>query len=170
MSRPLTALLAAIATLCLPGCGDDVPAGDDPHRRTIEIYTEIIPAVATYQRSDLASEESLEDVVYVVEREGVSISLEVQIDVVNALSDWAEIRFIDELDEAIDSGEPHQPVRANSVLVGLGAVPDGPTSVAVMADRYEYADELITFELELSRRGGEWQLERPIEGDRVTLN
>lgn len=169
MSRPLTTLFVVTAALSFVACGNGTTSADDPHRRNVDIYTEVIPAVATYQRPDLAAEDSLDVVVYVVEREGVAISLEVQIDVVNALAEWAEIRFIDELDEAIDNSEPHQPVRANSVLVGLGAIPDGPTSVTMMADRYEYADELIAFELELNRRGGEWELERPIEGERVTL-
>lgn len=170
MSRPLTALFATIAVLCLPSCTDDASPGEDPQRRAVEIYTAIIPPVATYERSDLSVDEPLDVVVYIVERENVSIGLEVQIDIVNALSDWADIRFIDEFDEAIDTGAENQPVRANSVLVGLGSIPDGTTSVTMGADRYEYADELLTFELELRRRAGEWTLTEPIEGTRISLN
>jgi hypothetical protein len=108
-------------------------------------------------------------VVYVSPRGEVDIVLEVQLGVVIALEDWATIRFIDEFEEAIDGGQDHQPVRDGGVLVGLGEVSDGTTSARVVADRYEQADELVSFDLTLHRSGGEWTVDEPIEGTHVNL-
>ena len=165
--RSLTALVA-LATFSVAACADDDP--DDPNQRRIDIYSAVIPPVATHERPDLTVDEPLDVVVYVAPRENVDINIDVQVGVVHALEDWADIRFIDEFEEAIDPAEPRQPVRDGSVLIGLGAIPDGPSSVQVTADRYEFADELTTFEIELRRRGGEWSIVEPIDATRITLN
>ena len=167
MKRSLLALVA-LATVSVTACTDDDP--DDPNQRRIDIYSAVIERVATYERPDLTVDEPLDVVVYVAPRENVDINIDVQVGVIHSLEDWADLRFIDEFEEAIDPGDPNQPVRDGSVLIGLGAIPDGPSSVSVLADRYEYADELTTFEIDLRRRAGEWSIIDPIEVTRITLN
>ncbi|MFP4512722.1 MAG: hypothetical protein ACLFRV_07225 [Acidimicrobiales bacterium] len=167
--KPLLLALVAIATFPVASCADDTSTAENPNQRLIDIYGEVIPAVATHQRPDLPDDEPLDLIVYVTPRENVDINVDVQVGLVNALDEWADIRFIDELEEAIAINEPGQPVRDDSVLVGLGSVPDGTASVELAADRYESADELTTFELTLRRQDGEWSIVEPPEGTRVTL-
>lgn len=162
MSRLLLATVA-IATILLVGCNDE-PSPDDPNQRLIDIYSVVIPEVATFDHPDLTVDEPVETVVYVAPQENVSINIDVQLGVVRNLEEWADIRFIDEFDEAIATGEPNQPVRDNSVLVGLGPVSEGTTEVEVVADRYEFADQYTTFNLTLVRRAGEWSVTEPVEG------
>jgi hypothetical protein len=156
----------ALATLMLVGCNDE-PSADDPNQRLIDIYAAVIPEVATIDHPDLTVDEPVEAVVYVAPRENVSINIEVQLGVVRALEEWADIRFIDEFEEAIDTGEPSQPVRDGSVLVGLGMVSEGTIEVDVVADRYEYVDQYTTFHVNLRRRAGEWTVAEPIEATRI---
>jgi hypothetical protein len=150
-------------------CTDDTARGDDPNQRLIDIYSAAIPAIVTYERPDLAALDELDTVVYVAAREGVDIALDVQIGVVVALDEWATIRFIDEFEEAIVGDESEQQVRDGGVLVQLGAVPEGVTTVELGADRYERADHLLSFELSLQRRGGEWSVVGPVEATSIAL-
>jgi hypothetical protein len=162
--------LAAVVALVLSSCTDDDAARNDPNRRLTAIYSEVIPAVATHERPDLLADEPLDVVIYIAPREHVEIGIDVQVGIINELADWADIRFIDEFEEAIDRGEPNQPVRDNSVLIGLGSIPEGATTVEVFADRYEYADELTTFEITLTGRADEWAVDGPIQTTRISLH
>jgi hypothetical protein len=161
--------LVALLLLTATSCTDDANGSADPNQRLIDIYAVAIQTVAVHERPDFSGQDELDVVVYVAGREGVDIALDVQLGVVLALEDWASIRFIDEFDEAIASGEPDQPVRDGGVLIGLGDVPDGTASVELIADRYERAGQLMAFDLTLRRRSGEWSVVEPVEGTRVTL-
>jgi hypothetical protein len=165
----LLALFVGVALIGLASCTDDRGRADDTNQRLIDIYSAAIEQVVTYERPDLAIDEPLDIVVYVSPRGEVDIVLEVQLGVVIALEEWATIRFIDEFEEAIDGGQDHQPVRDGGVLVGLGEVSDGTTSARVVADRYEQAGELVSFDLTLQRSGGEWTVDEPVEGTYVNL-
>ena len=168
MKRCALALVALLVVVA-GSCTDDADGSADPNQRLIDIYAATIQTVTVHERPDFSGHDELDVVVYVAPREGVEIALDVQLGVVLALEEWATIRFIDEFEEAIVSGEPDQPVRDGGVLIGLGDVPDGTASVDLIADRYERADQLIAYDLTLQRRGGEWSVVEPVEGTRVTL-
>ena len=168
MNRFLIALVA-VATLGVAACNDDIAAPTDPNRRLVEIYAATIQAVATHSRPDLAEQESIDKVVYLASREGVTIDINVQAGIVVELEDWATIRFIDAIEEAIETGEPDAPVRDDGVLLGLGSIPEGVASVSVSADRYEGDSHLTVFDVELARRAGEWSVVEPLESTTIRL-
>ncbi|MGY6502714.1 MAG: hypothetical protein ACXIVQ_17690 [Acidimicrobiales bacterium] len=153
-------LLTILATLGLASCTDDTQRAvpEDPNARLTNIYAATIRSVVTFERPDLTLDEPIEPVVFVSPREDVEIGLDVQAGVVIALENWATIRFIDEIDEAIDRNEPDGIVRDGGMLIGLGPVPDGTSNVTVGADRYERADEMMVFELQVQRRSGTWSV------------
>ena len=158
MTRVLLALLI-IATLGVSACTDDgatVVTPEDPNARLTGIYAATIRTVVTYEHPEFTTDEPIEPVVFVSPREGVEIGVDVQAGVVAALDGWATIRFIDEIDEAIEPGEPDGEVRDGGMLIGLGAVSEGTASVQVGADRYERADEMTVFDLMVQRRSGTW--------------
>lgn len=159
MTRALLTL-TIIATLGLSACTDDggSAAPQDPNARLTDIYVATIRTVVAHERPDITTEEPVDPVVFVSPREGVDIGLDVQAGVVVALEDWATIRFIDEITEAIEPNEPDGTVRDGGMLIGLGPVPDGAAHVVVGADRYERADEMTVFELQVQRRSGTWSV------------
>jgi hypothetical protein len=160
--------LVAVAVLAVSSCTSE-PDPADPTQRQIDIYRAVIPAVVTFERPDLAELESLDLVVFVAGRDEVDIPFDVQLGVVNALESWANIRFIDEFEEALVGVDDERTVREGGMLVQLGAVPPGTASVEVTADRYEGIDHLLTFEIGLRRRSGEWSVVAPVEATAVTL-
>lgn len=168
MNRATLAVMALLL-IATVACTDNTNAADDPNQRLIEIYSATIKTVAVHDHPDFTDTDALDTVVYVVPRDDVEIPIDVQLGVVLELEEWATIRFIDELEEAIDTGAPNEPVRDEGILVGVGQVPDGTATVEVIADRYEHADALIAFELTLERRGGDWAVTEPVEGTHVTL-
>jgi hypothetical protein len=166
VKRRLALLLALPLAVC--SCTNGA-APDDPNQRLTDIYSAAIPAVVTYEQPDLTGHASVDVVVFVAAREGVNIPFEVQIGVVNELDDWATIRFIDDFDEALIGEDDERVVREGGVLVQLGAVSDGTTLVELHADRYEGVDHLLTFELSLLRRAGQWSVDEPVTATAVTL-
>jgi len=163
VTRRLPLLLAVL--LLLSACTDEA-SPDDPNQRLVGIYSAAIPAVVIHERPDLR-DETLDLVVFVATREDVTIPIEVQIGVVNELEDWATIRFIDDFDEALTGDDDERTVRDGGVLVQLGDVSDGTTSVTVDADRYEGTGRLLTFDLSLLRRAGEWHVDEPVSATAV---
>lgn len=174
-------VLAVIAVSALAGaCGDD---GDgegalDPNQRLVDVYAATVRAIAEDERPlpDSADEdgdasdeddESGDDGpldVFLAARDDAEISAEVQAGIVVDLEDWANVRFIDELDEALEEHEGVERVRSDGVLIGLGAVSGDDTEASLTADRYESESSTIVYDVTLTRRGGEWQVEVPLDG------
>lgn len=154
-------MLIALAAAC---GDDDATAPPDPNERLTDIYAAAIEAVAA-DVTTLPTEDD-DDVltVFVAEHDDAQISADVQLGVVAALESWASVRFIDSLDEAIDRGADGEPVRGDGILVGLGEVSDGEASATLVADRYEGEGTTIVYDLQLTRRAGEWSVTTPLDG------
>jgi hypothetical protein len=161
--------LAVVAVLVASSCTDE-PDPDDPNYRLISIYSAVIPTVVTHDRPDLAERDELDLVVFVAARDGIEIPFDVQLGVVNELESWANIRFIDEFEEALIGVDDERTVRDGGVLIQLGPVPAGTASVEVTADRYEGVDHLLTFDLMVRRRAGEWSVDEPVSATPVRLS
>jgi hypothetical protein len=61
-------------------------------------------------------------VVFIEAFDADGIALEVQVEVVNSLLEQYDIRFIDDREEAVAMDLEDLPVRANSLLIGLGPI------------------------------------------------
>ena len=179
-------VLAAIAISALSGaCGDDDGDGEgglDPNRRLIDVYTATVRAIAEDERPlpDSADEDDESDEsdtsdggdsgddgprdVFLAARDDAEISAEVQAGIVVELEDWANVRFIDALDEALEERDGVERVRSDGVLIGLGAVSGDDTEASLTADRYESESSTIVYDITLTRRGGEWRVEVPLDG------
>lgn len=166
MRRPVRLVASVLVTTMLlaAGCGDDdTPSPPDPNERLTDIYAAAIEAIAA-DATDLPGEDDDPLTVFVAEHEEAEISADVQVGVVAALESWATVRFIDSLDEAVDRDEDGAPVRGEGILVGLGEVGDGEATATLVADRYEGEGTTVVYDLELTRRGGEWTVETPLDG------
>lgn len=171
--------------LAASACADDAPsAGEDPNERLVGIYSATVTEIVGQSDAPSAgADESGDDedgddgergsgsgdegkmlTVFLQAHEDNQIDAEVQVGVVNELDDWANVRFIDELEEAVDEGADGGPVRDEGVLIGLGPVADGAVTTSLIADQYVSSTETIVFEVDLRRRSGEWSVETPLEG------
>ena len=132
-----------------------------PRERQASIYAAIIQALAPDTPGDPGAEpEEFDRVVYAGSlRDDEDIPLEVQAAVVEALEDFATVRFIDVRSEAIDDTADGEPVIEDGVLVLLGSVPSGP-SPSVEAERYidRRTDQRLWVRLESSNE--EWSIVR----------
>ena len=167
MRRPVRLVASVLVTATLlvftAACGDDAASSPDPNERLVDIYAAAIEAIAA-DATTLPTEDEQPLTVFVAEHEEVEISADVQVGVVAALESWASVRFIDSLEEAVDLDAEGEPVRGEGVLVGLGEVSDGEASATLVADRYEGEGMTVVFDLELTRRVGEWSVTMPLDG------
>jgi hypothetical protein len=168
--RPLRLLVPVLAWIfalsAVTACVDD--DGDaseplDPVERLVDIYSATIEAIAD-EAGPLPAEDDDPMTIYVTPRDDADISADVQVGVVSALEDWATVRFIDSLDEALDRDVEGHPVRGEGLLIGLGPVSDGTASASLTADRYESQDMTLVFDVEVARRAGEWSVAAPLSG------
>jgi hypothetical protein len=148
-------------------CGDDEPdARQDPTQRLVDIYSVTVTEIAD-DAPTVAAEEGDEDEkrnVYLRARDETEISAEVQVGIVNDLDEWANVRFIDDLEEAVDLEADGAPVRDDGILIGLGQVGEGEVSAMLTADRYVSDGDIVVYEVAVQRRGGEWTVEQPLDG------
>ena len=78
-----------------------------------------------------------DSVVYVAPfEEQKAFPLETQAAVIADLTDEATVRFVDELSEAVDDGNPGSPAKGTEVVL-LGPVPSGAPPIEVEAQRYQ---------------------------------
>lgn len=146
-----------VALLVVGGaCGSSADDPADGDGRTAAMYESILEWVLEAVPTP-ADDEDL-PVIYVVSRAEDEIDIDVQVAVIEALEPVAVIRFADSRDEAVDDEEPNRPVRADAVLVGLGAVPPEGDEVDVYAERYHDADDIDAWEVPLSHTGDRWAL------------
>lgn len=115
------------------------PEPDDP-TSTTEVPAEELPTVFVEPLGD-----------------GFVIDLRVQAKVVSNLEAVAEVRFIDDRIEAVDTDEPGRPVKPNGLLVGLGPlVQASETERTVQVRRYvddrHHVDRLAT----VTASGASW--------------
>lgn len=126
----------------------------DTTARDAAIYRSVIADVADRSGVEPDSSEDL-PVLFIEAFDVDGIPLEVQVEVVTTLSDQYEIRFIDERDEAVATDLAEQPVRPNSILIGLGPIVLNGTA-GVRSELYLSTDDVSAFRYTLTDGGGGW--------------
>lgn len=143
-------LLAASA-----GCGSD---DTDDTTRQASAWEQVIRAVAL-DEAPRGEDEPL-PVVFALQADGDDVPAEVQVEVVNALIDEADLRFADDRENVVDLEQPGEPVKDDGVLVMMAAPPEGDGNTAgdvtVEVTRYRMTDEESTFAVELTGGAPSW--------------
>lgn len=160
VGRVLAVLL--LGPLLLAACPDEDP---DTTERSIEIYGVVLDWVIENRVPPPPDEEEVTPVF--VESLGPEVDLQVQVELLDRFEgSGVDLRFIDARTEAVADDVEDQPVQAGGILVGVGPIPDGRTSVDVRAEIYRTVDDVEAHRFPLVRRAEGWQLlEEPTEVD-----
>lgn len=152
----------AFAVIAVPvvavGCGDaDDPTTDEGREATVYalVLEWLVDQEPTPADGDL--------VLYITPRSEHTVDIDVQANVVELMAPSADVRFIDELAEALELDEPGAPVRGDGVLVGFGAVASEGDVVEVYVDRYRTADDVEAWTVTARRTGTSWRFVQPPE-------
>ncbi len=148
----LTAIFALAGVLF--GCGSNAEA--DNTARNAEIYRSVIADVV--DKSGAGLDHSTERPVLFIEAfEADGMTLEVQVKLVTSFIEQYDVRFIDDRDEALETDLADLPVRANSVLVGLGPIVlDGTADVR--SELYLSTDTVSAYRYTLAGRDASWSI------------
>jgi len=142
--------IAVLVGLCsvVAGCTNLSPS----KARASDVYATIIRSFATQPEGEPPLK------VFVEPRgEGSSISVDVQAEVVTAVEDVAEVRFIDARAEALAEDEAGAfVVRDDGILLAFGPVPNDASEVVVEVDQYIDDTNLATHRFVIHRSGEEW--------------
>lgn len=153
LSRSALVGSGLLLVVLLAGCRNQRPSGVE---REVSIYGGAIRWLIDGERGD--DGKSIDATVY-VEAVAEDISLEVQSGVVEALTDVATIRFIDDIGEAVDRGKPGDPVRGGGVLLGLGTIRlTTAEQVHLYVERYRDIGDVVAYELALERTDERWRV------------
>ncbi|MCP5028442.1 MAG: hypothetical protein GY929_19365 [Actinomycetia bacterium] len=156
LSRWFTRLVvgAVVVAVLAAGCSSD-PASDAS--READAYEAILRWIIDRTDDDVATGENETRLVFIDNLGPDEIPLDIQVELVARLAEEAKLRFVDELEEAIDVDIEDRPVRDGGVLVGLGVVPDEPP-VEVRGELYLGIDDVHGWRFPLMMRAGRWEL------------
>jgi len=142
--------IAALVGLCsvVASCTNLSPS----KARASDVYATVIRSFGTQPEGEPPLK------VFVEPRgEGSSISVDVQAEVVTAVEDVAEVRFIDARAEALADDEAGAfVVRDDGILLAFGPVPNDASEVVVEVDQYIDDTNLATHRFVIHRSGEEW--------------
>jgi hypothetical protein len=144
----------ALAPGPLVACGDDAPAVDATARQA-DAWVQVLRTVGLADAPPPAEDEPL-PVLFAMELDGGLVPPGVQVEVVNALKDEADVRFLDERDGAIAEDEPGEPVKDDGVLVAVGPVPDAGSQAEIDVERYRAAADRTEFVVVLTGGAPTW--------------
>jgi hypothetical protein len=143
----LGGVVAATVVLALfSACGRSSPSTN----RESEIYAAAIRALVPPE----IDEEDVSREVFVGQRDG-TIPISLQSDILQELTDFDHLRFVDEPAEAIDR-DPPRAVKNEGVYLEFRDVVAEPRTARVRVLRYVDADDRRDFVLDLERSGGIW--------------
>jgi hypothetical protein len=147
--------IVALIGLGLIGCSGD-ESGDEV--RVADAYADAVQVVVTHAEPPETSDEGMLVVWIYPLLDGSPIDLEVQVEMLDELDDFAEVRFADSFDEAVEDAEDDPSVLDDGVAVGLGAFE--PPSDEIVASLFVTGDRQPSDFL-VVRRAGRWQLADP---------
>ena len=150
---PRLCLVAAALGSALSACGED-PRPDPVTDRSAAVYTAIVTWFAASQADD---PEPLP--VFVEPRgDGATIPLGVQTDLIAAVADVADVRFIDVRDEALADVDGHLVAADDGVLLRLPPVDQMADPVLADVDLHLSDEQFLTLRFELERGADGWRL------------
>jgi hypothetical protein len=145
----LAIALAAVVAAC-DGDGGS-PTSEPP---PVEIGADAYVTVIARFLPPSLDPESL-PVVYVVPVSGDALPLETQVAVIEALAAGHDVRFVDQVDAALDAASSEEPPRDEGTLIGLGRIqPEPPHQVRV--ELYRGRDRVSGHLLTLRNESGAW--------------
>jgi hypothetical protein len=149
-------VLVVAALLVVTACSGGPAKANETN--TADVYTAVLRQLLT----PLATEED-QRVVYVAPfAEQKAFALETQVDVIANLAKEADVRFVDELSEAVVADDPGEPAKGTEVVL-LGPVTatgTTGTTVEVEAQRYESETEQVKYRFLVRSSDGTWTAER----------
>lgn len=150
---PLATALVVLSLLS--GCAN---GGEPDHTvRDAAIYRSVVIDLVDRSQADLDPSDAL-PVLFIEALGANGIPLKVQVEIVAGFVDQYEIRFIDHRDEAIEVDLPGQPVRDQSLLVGLGDI-DVDETAEVQSELYLSVDDVRGFSYTLvGEDDGQWEV------------
>lgn len=145
---------AVVVALLAAGCSS-TPAPDET--REIDVYEAILRWIIDHTEEAVSDADDETRTVFVDNLGPEEISLDTQVELVVRLADEANLRFVDELEEAIDVDLEGQPVRDGAVLVGLGLMQE-ETPIEVRGEVYLDADDVRGWRFPMILQSGRWEL------------
>jgi hypothetical protein len=144
--------LVGAALLATVACGDDDETSDSSSRDS-DVYSAILDTVAAAE----PAEDEETPLLYVAPLGNEKpMPLDVQVSVVDATAEVAVVRFVDEVEQAIDQDGDGEPVIDDGVLVILGSVPPDGSSVHIPGELYRSAADTALVEYEVSETADGW--------------
>lgn len=150
----VAALVLLAAPVALLACGDDAPEIDATAREA-DAWVQVLRTVGLAGAPPPADDEAL-PVLFAMELDGGLVPPGVQVEVVNALKDEADVRFLDEREGAIADDEPGEPVKDDGVLVAVGPVPESGGQAEIDVERYRAAADRAEFVVVLTGGDPTW--------------
>lgn len=152
------ALLAAVLALFAVACGgDDSPDTElGPAEWKASVFETVLRDVALGP-AQAAMPESEKPTIYLATADGSGIRAEVQVLVIGAVKDDADLKIQDDTADVILEDEPDAPVRDHGMLVTVSPLPD-EQSDTVEVEVVLYFDETNeqVIDVTLSRAGTGW--------------
>ncbi len=149
-------LLVVAALVVVAACSGGPAKAKETN--TAEVYTAVLRQLLTPPGAEEA-----ERVVYVAPfAEQKAFTLETQVDVIANLAKEADVRFVDELSEAVVADDPGEPAKGTEVVLLGPVTPTGTTgtTVEVEAQRYESETEQVKYRFLVRSTDGTWTAER----------
>jgi hypothetical protein len=147
-----------VAALLVVAAACSSSAAKQKDTNVADVYTAVL-------RQLLPAADSPQDkgVVYVAPfAEQKAFALETQVDVIAALAKEADVRFVDELSEAVNADDQGAPAKGTEVVL-LGPVTatgTAGTMVEVDAQRYESETEQVKYRFRVTSDDGAWTAEQ----------
>lgn len=147
-STPVLGVLVVV----LLGASGLVACGDEPspgHSRDAAIYTSMIRWIVDNHPPEMDDSGGMPTVY--IEPLGDGLPLQVQVEVIDLLTDEVTLRFTDRREEAVANDDDLRPVAPGSILVGLAPVPTGDP-VVVRGEVYRSVDEIDAYLMTVGTR------------------
>ena len=141
-------------TVLSTGCVDN--ADSDNTIRDTAVYRAVIVDVVDRSGVDLDSSDEL-PTLFIEAFDADGIALEVQVEIINDLTEQYDVRFVDDREEALAPDLEDLPVRPNSLLIGLGPIVHDGT-IDVRSELYVNSDEIRAYRYTLAGRDDRWDL------------
>ena len=151
LRRRVVLVVVALAALagCTSGAGDDDGPGPVGAAGYIAVINDFLPALPT---------DGSRPVVYVAPLGVDPFPLEDQVEMIAAVEESHDLRFVDTIDAAVDNRETDAPPRDDGLLLGIGTIsPAAPHVVRV--EIYRAAGEVDAYKVTLTVRDDVWRVD-----------